>query len=121
MEQQKRENTQLRAQFESLTQQLMTVRTQMTSVEQRQNMVLRTRYEELQNTLRGLTEHKSVLVRKSMKRNLVKETIVEEDPEYLTLVRQLKSLISENNRLCQMVMSKGQEVRKSMRRSMNRF
>lgn len=56
--------------------------------------------QELRSRLRNATEQKSRLVRKSLNRGEVHETVIRKDERFETLKRQLRNLIEENNILC---------------------
>lgn len=78
---------------------------------------MKAKYEELQNRYRNANERKSRLVRKSMNRTNVVETVISKDERVENLKSRLKNLIEENHILCNQITNKGETIRKSLRRS----
>jgi hypothetical protein len=78
---------------------------------------LKAKYEELQSRYRNANERKSRLVRKSLNRTQVVETVIVKDERVEAFKSRLKNLIEENHILCNSITSKGETIRKSLRRS----
>lgn len=78
----------------------MQVRNDFTSIEEQENIRLKARYEELSSRFRNANERKSRLVRKSMNRTNIVETIINKDDRMENLKSKLKNLIDENHILC---------------------
>lgn len=78
----------------------MQVRNDFTSIEEQENIRLKARYQELSSRFRNANERKSRLVRKSMNRTNIIETIINKDNGMENLKSKLKNLIDENHILC---------------------
>lgn len=117
IEHQQQENTNLRRRFEMVQGRFVEIRQKFTTHEESENIRLRAKLQELQTRLRNANEQKSRMVRKSLTQGQVHETVIKKDERVEQLKRQLRNLIEENNMLCTQITSKGESIRKSMRRS----
>jgi hypothetical protein len=117
MEIQKRENASLRAQYDALQKEFVTIRSKISSADEQDSIRLKSKYEELKTRLDIYNEQRTRLIRKSHTRNLVKETQLTKDPRFDELKRRLKQLINENQNLVAQITNKGEFIRKSLRRS----
>ena len=90
----------MRSRFEMVQSRFVDLRQKFTTHEESENIRLRAKLTELQARLRNANEQKSRLVRKSLNRGQVFETVIRKDERVEQLKRQLKNLIEENNMLC---------------------
>jgi len=67
--------------------------------------------------MKNANDRKTRLVRKSMNRTNVTETVVNKDERVENLKSRLNNLIAENQILCEKITNKGETIRKSLRRS----
>lgn len=117
IEHQQQENINLRSRFEQVQTSFVQFRQTHSTHEEAENFRLRGKLQELQSRLRNATEQKTRLVRKSLTRGHVFESVIKKDERVEQLKRQLRNLIEENNMLCTQITNKGESIRKSMRRS----
>ncbi|MCP4991253.1 MAG: hypothetical protein GY928_35950 [Colwellia sp.] len=99
VEQMRSENSQLKSNYESLTSEVRTVRSNLSSGEKQDLLRLNASLSELRVRKRNLTERKTVLVRKTQTTSMITETLIQKDPRVEQLKRRLKSLIQQNNSL----------------------
>jgi len=100
IEHQQSENSNLRKRFEFVQGKFVELRQKFTTHEETENFRLRAKLQELQSRLRNANEQKTRLVRKSLTRGNVFETVIKKDERVEQLKRQLRNLIEENNMLC---------------------